>query len=70
MLGSRFTAQVYVDGQLFTNQLVHGDSDNNKKKLVSRVINNFKSVMVPKWMAERNVIVRVTDRQTGETFDV
>lgn len=70
MLGSRFTAQVYVDGQLFTNQLVHGDSDNNKKKLVTRVINNFKSAMVPKWMTEHDVIVRVTDRQTNETFDV
>ena len=70
MLGSRFTAQVYVDGQLFTNQLVHGDSDNNKKVLVSRVMNNFKSVIVPKWIAEHEVVIKVTDRQTNETFDI
>lgn len=66
MLGSRFTAHVYVNGKIFTNQLVHGDSDNNKKTLISRVMNNFKSVMLPKWMAENKVELHLTDRLTGE----
>lgn len=70
MLGSRYCAHILVDGEVFDNELIHGESDNDKKQLIIRVLNEFKSVMVPKWMAQHNVRVIIYDRLEDKVEEI
>ena len=68
MLGARYVGRVFCDGKEFTNNAIHGDSDNNKRQLVKRLMVEVHEYMVPRWIAEHKLEIHITDRKTGETI--
>lgn len=65
MIGARYTGRIICDGKEFTNDLIHGDSDNSKRQLVKRLMGEVHEYLIPKWMAEHKLEIHITDRKTG-----